>query len=81
MLIFGKQKIEGGWTKLKKPLAIMVKVEGTEGSVCEYHARGVVRQKLVFKCRPKPIISSSVAMSKRVRLDEPAELQAAATSS
>lgn len=81
MLIFGKQKIEGGWTKLKKPLAIMAKVEGAEGSACEYHARGVVRQKLVFKSRPKPIVSSSVAMSKRVRLDEPGESQDPITSS
>ena len=81
MLIFGKQKIQGAWTKLKKPLAIMAKVDGAEGSACEYHARGVVRQKLVFKSRPKPIISSSVALSKRVRLDEPEESHAPAVSS
>ena len=112
-MIFGKQKVEGCWASLKKPLVIMArpcvtrsggsdrrfcslrraltgaarprhlqnpwraqaKVEGGEGVACEYHARGVVRQKLVFKSRPVPI-TRPVAMSKRVRLDGPGDAEA-----
>eukprot|EP00320_Phaeocystis_rex_P020445 CAMPEP_0119077184 /NCGR_PEP_ID=MMETSP1178-20130426/93166_1 /TAXON_ID=33656 /ORGANISM="unid sp, Strain CCMP2000" /LENGTH=165 /DNA_ID=CAMNT_0007059523 /DNA_START=34 /DNA_END=531 /DNA_ORIENTATION=- len=69
-IIFGKQKAAGSWADLKKPLVVMAKVEGNP---CQYQARGVVRRKLVFKARPKPITSSAVALAlgKRVRLDGP----------
>ena len=67
-IIFGKQKAEGCWADLKKPLVVMAKVEGNP---CEYHARGVVRRKLVYKARPKPITRPAAAVRKRVRLDGP----------
>eukprot|EP00967_Tisochrysis_lutea_P117627 scaffold190376_cov35-Tisochrysis_lutea.AAC.2 len=53
----------GVWVKLKKPLAVLSKVmDGDSQQVeligsapCEYHAIGVIREKLVFKTRPTPI--------------------------
>lgn len=81
-LVMGKMQLEGEVVKLKKPLAIMTLVKPEDGST-EYHAVGVVRQKLVFKTRPVPIIvkaaapsGSSLVGTKRVRSEEAAEAQA-----
>ena len=51
----GKMMLEGEVVKLKKPLAIMSLVKEDDGAKTEYHAAGVVRQKLVFKTRPVPV--------------------------
>ena len=74
-LVMGKMQIEGELVKLKKPLAIMTLVKPEDGST-EYHAAGVVRQKIVFKTRPVPIIvkaaapaGSSLCGTKRTRAD------------
>ena len=74
-LIMGKMMLEGEVVKLKKPLAIMSLVKEDDGAKTEYHAAGVVRQKLVFKTRPVPVIvkatdaSASVCGTKRPRVE------------
>ncbi|EOD30499.1 hypothetical protein EMIHUDRAFT_59727, partial [Emiliania huxleyi CCMP1516] len=62
-LRIGKGEMPGERVRLKKPLAIMSKVRpdgdvpspGGSPPACEYHAVGVVREKLVFNTRPTPI--------------------------
>ena len=80
LLVMGKQQLEGEFVKLKKPLAIMslVKPKDPEDGPNEYHAAGVVRQKLVFKTRPIPVPRErpppeqpALVGSKRARADEP----------
>ena len=73
----GKQKASGCWANLNKPLVVTTKVEGNP---CEYHVRGVIRRKLVYKSRPKPVTMSTLAMRKRVRLDAPQASSAAPVS-
>ena len=74
-LVMGRTQLEGEVVKLKKPLAIMSLVKPGNGST-EYHAAGVVRQKLVFKTRPVPVVSKPTGLSgpsmcgaKRTRAD------------
>ena len=50
----GRMQLEGELVKLKKPLAIMSLNKQDDGAT-EYHAAGVVREKLVFKTRPVPV--------------------------
>ena len=72
----GKMQLEGQVVKLKKPLAIMT-LRKPDDSSTEYHVAGTVRQKLVFKTRPVPVISKAAAPAgpslcgtKRTRADE-----------
>ena len=71
-MIMGKMQLEGTEVKLKKPLAIMTLVEDKDGNA-EYHAAGVVRQKIVFNTRPVPLMKKaldpgpSLCGSKRAR--------------
>ena len=53
-LTMHKNQLEGEMVELKNPLAIMTLQKPEDGSK-EYHAIGIVRQKLVFKARPYPI--------------------------
>ena len=77
LLVMGKQQLEGEFVKLKKPLAIMslIKPKDPEDGPNEYHAAGVVRQKLVFRTRPVPASRpplpepSTLCGSKRARPD------------
>ena len=80
LLVVGTQAFEGQWVSLKKPLAVMSKQPGApDATGCEYHAKGVVRSKLVFKTRPTPRARPAIAQpsaepattgAKRVRLSE-----------
>ena len=80
LLLVGTQAFEGQWVALKKPLAVTSKQPGAPGATgCEYHVKGVVRSKLVFKTRPvprmrpvasKPLADEAGAATKRVRLSE-----------
>ena len=75
----GKMQLEGEVVKLKKPLAIMSLIKLEEGAT-EYHTAGVVRQKVVFKTRPVPVVvakaappaAASMCGNKRMRADEAA---------
>ena len=75
-LVMGKMQLEGEVVKLKKPLAIMSLVKPDDATT-EYHAAGIVRQKVVFKTRAVPInrpqAGSDVTTcgNKRMRADEP----------
>ena len=44
--------------KLESPMVAMKKVRTVQGdqTVTEYHVETVIRSKLIFKARPKPII-------------------------
>ena len=68
----GKMQLEGEVVKLKKPMAIMTLVKPEDGTT-EYHAAGIVRQKIVFKTRPVPVIAKptgpSLCGGKRARAD------------
>ena len=73
----GRMQLEGELVKLKKPLAIMSLVKSEDGTT-EYHAAGVVREKLVFKTRPVPVTKKvaaepapSLVGTKRTRAEEP----------
>ena len=74
-LQLGKMQLEGKEVKLKKPLAIMSLVKREDGT-SEYHAAGVVRQKVVFKTRPVPVSRPQAAVPatdvKRMRTLPPA---------
>ena len=50
----GKNQLEGEEVTLKKPIAVMTLQKPEEGKR-EYHAVGIVRQKLIFKSRPVPV--------------------------
>lgn len=54
VLTIGSQKLVGAFVKLPKPLAVLRKDVGAGG--VEYHVLVVVREKLVFTTRPKPIV-------------------------
>lgn len=69
-MVIGKQKMEGRWVKLKKPIAVMANEEAADRSTREYRAAGVVRHKLVFDSRPNPIVTRPASLagpSKRAR--------------
>jgi hypothetical protein len=61
-LTIGYHQLEGKVQTLKKPLAVLSKVggssgDGGSGGATEYKVVGVVREKYLFKARPKPQIS------------------------
>ena len=51
-ILYGKK------VKLESPMVAMKKVRTVQGdqTVTEYHVETVIRSKLIFKARPKPII-------------------------
>lgn len=56
VLILGHHVLNGKETKLEQPMAVIEKVT-VEGKT-KYRVKAVVKKKLLFKSRPKPIISN-----------------------
>jgi len=59
-LTIGKHQLEGRLVSIKKPFAVLKKrcaPEGEESDSACYDVIGVIRQKLHFKSRPKPLVA------------------------
>ncbi|KAM3966387.1 chromosome transmission fidelity protein 8 homolog [Aphomia sociella] len=56
VLVLGHHVLNGKEVKLDQPMAVIEKV--AEHDKTEYKVRAVVKKKLLFKSRPKPIISN-----------------------
>ncbi|CAJ2641869.1 chromosome transmission fidelity protein 8 homolog [Trifolium pratense] len=62
-LTIGYHELQGSKVSLKKPLVVLKKVKLTCGEV-ELQVVGIVRHKILFKTRPKAIISKPQITSK-----------------
>ena len=57
ILIIGHHILYGKSVKLEKPLVVMTKPQN-QGQDTEYQVQTIIRNKLIFKARPKPIIAN-----------------------
>ncbi|EFN54833.1 hypothetical protein CHLNCDRAFT_134854 [Chlorella variabilis] len=57
MLTIGYHQLEGKRMELKKPFAVLDRVADAEGHSTEYKVIGVVREKILFKARPRALIT------------------------
>jgi chromosome transmission fidelity protein 8 len=60
-LTIGYHELQGSKVSLKKPLVVLKKIKLNCGKV-ELHVVGIVRHKILFKTRPKAIISSKILL-------------------
>lgn len=56
LLIIGHHLIYGKEAKIEKPFALIEK-QNVEGRI-EYEVKSIVRNKIIFKTRPKPIVGN-----------------------
>lgn len=58
VLIIGHHILYGKVVSLEKPYGIMVKERAEDGGPTNYNITAVIKKKLLFKTRPKPIIAN-----------------------
>jgi hypothetical protein len=68
-LIIGHHVLSGKVSKFERPIAIMERVKSIEDDEVSYQLCGIVKRKLIFSERPRPIVASTEP--------EPMEQQAA----
>ncbi|XP_044270101.1 chromosome transmission fidelity protein 8 homolog [Tribolium madens] len=56
VLIIGHHLMFGKEMKMEKPFALLEKQNGDEGT--EYMVKTIITRKIIFKTRPKPIVSN-----------------------
>ncbi len=56
LLTIGYHQLEGRRQALKKPVAVLSKVAGNGGGGASYEVLGVVRERYLFKSRPRALI-------------------------
>jgi len=64
----GYHELAGSKVPLKKPMVVLKKVkhpDGESGCKVELQVVGVIRHKILFKNRPKALISSKISLSFR----------------
>lgn len=59
VFVIGHHRLEGKFEKLKRPLALLKKSLKGETDGVEFDVLKVVKEKIVFKNRPRPLVSSA----------------------
>ncbi|KAI3438097.1 hypothetical protein D9Q98_000539 [Chlorella vulgaris] len=57
LLTIGYHQLEGKRLELKKPFVVMDREQGADGESTHYKVIGVIREKILFKARPRPLIT------------------------
>ncbi|XP_022903656.2 chromosome transmission fidelity protein 8 homolog [Onthophagus taurus] len=57
LLIIGHHILYGNESTMEKPLAVMEKVKLMDDESIEYVIKKIITKKIIFKTRPKPIVS------------------------
>ncbi len=58
VLIIGHHILHGKVQEMERPFVAMEKAFDSDSEITEFRVKAVVRKKLVFKTRPKPIIAN-----------------------
>ena len=59
IFVIGHHRLEGKFETLKRPFALLRKSSKCDGDGVEFDVATVVKEKIVFKNRPRPLVSSN----------------------